>query len=641
MCGIFGHTKGKKKQDLSKSRDALSILEHRGPDQWNDWYNEDIYLGHRRLSIMDLSEAGKQPMLIKRQDGSSVVLIANGEIWNYKALRAELELKHSFSSNSDSEVILHGYIEWGLDSLLEKLDGMYAFCLYDSSKHRLFLIRDRFGVKPIYFSPPSAYNEYQFSFASEAKAILYLYPGLRAFSIAGIADWILHRGSYTGLTPYSGIFRIMPGHYLSVDTKNGEYVTKQYYELLDKINTTPTSENKLDSLFRNAVNKRLMSDVPLGLQLSGGIDSSLVAAEFVSINPTQNSSLHSFSIGFSEREDKSLSEEPYARFVAQNLGLTHHQFDIDKEKVSRNFSKVVWLSDGMLDFPNSIAIYQLCLYAKSYVSVQLTGEGADELMGGYTKFKKAISLANETKNKFLVPDFILSLLSKIHPKIARNLYLRNRYAGKKNEILNHLNSYVSRKTVEHVCGYTPSLLLDQVYPPESKNRVFFDSLSFEKQLLLLDHKTYLMSVLERQDKASMGASIEARVPFLDKDLVEWAINLPVNKLILQTETKIILKNRAAKIFSNAFAYRSKRGFSIPIYRWMKLNDGFGEFLKNIDDDEFLLREMVTKYRQTKTKAKFDNILLNYADTESQWMLWFFMVLREAQRQFLIVDVREV
>lgn len=633
MCGIFGHSMPQKGFDLDHSREALHTLMHRGPDQWSDWRDERVYIGHRRLSILDLSDAGKQPMISKLSDGHMIVMSANGEIWNFQELRAELSSKYAFKSNSDSEVLLFGYQEWGLERLLERIDGMYAFSIYDSRVGKLFVARDRFGVKPLYYAPPCPANGQQFVYASEVKAIFAHCPEFRYFSRRGVVDWLAHRGSYSGLTPYTGIHKLLPGHYISYDLKSGGVAIERYYNLLDYARGDSHAED-LEAYFHDSVKKRLMADVPIGLQLSGGVDSSLVADEMATIVDGAEG-LNSFSVGFKEAREAHLSEEPYARYVAEKLGLEHHQMNINRDDVREAYEHVLWLCDGMLDFPNTIPIYLLSQYSKQHVSVQLTGEGADELFGGYTKFMRMAALGKGGGALGLVPDALIPKLASLKPELARRVYLAKNYGGRKSAILDQLNCYISKATLAHLFRSTPSSLADQMYVPDSFERAKFDTLPFEKRLLLMDHKTYLHAVLERQDRGSMGASIESRVPFLDRKMIEWGISLPMEDLYDSSGTKKILKDMASKRFGHEFAHRRKVGFPMPIASWMKDERGFGAFYKKTQQDDFIFADEIGRRRH----GDFDRTLLHYSDSEGQWIDWFMMVLRGAQDRFNITDVK--
>lgn len=611
MCGIFGYSHNND-LDLQAARASLNTLSHRGPDQWGDWRDENLYLGHRRLSILDLSQNARQPM-----QSDHHVLTANGEIWNHQDLHAQLAQNFTFHSQSDSEILLHGAKQWGINGLINKIQGMFAFALYDKPNKILTLARDRYGVKPLYFAQTSK----GFAFASEIKALFEWDDTLRYFSKTGIKDWLLYRGGRSGFTPYAGIYRLLPGYTLRYDIHKRSYCLSRYYNLADQITSRASNPDEIEDHLQGAVHKRLMGDVPIGVQLSGGVDSSLVSSLMRKSLPNQE--IHSFSIGFADEKDKHFSEEPYAQRVANDLNLTHHQYNITSRDVADHFTHAIWLHDGMLDFPNSIPIYLLSKYAKNHITAQLTGEGADELLAGYTKFKYMQKLAGPWyKILNIVP---WSAAQNLPAKYARAFYLARHYGGDQDKILRHINSYISHQTLDHIFG--PGEQEDISSIPQD--------ISFLQKLVINDHQTYLQAVLERQDKASMGAGVESRVPFLDQDFVHYAINLPASALIEKNETKAVLKTLAATKFDKAFAYRKKRGFPMPVKQWMSQEQGLKRYADKIYDDDFLLREYLSRYQQ----RSFGNVLLHYADTEHQWMQYFFMVLRAAQDVFHIRGVK--
>ena len=620
MCGIFGFTNFKM-CELDDARMALNTLQHRGPDQWDDYYDENIYMGHRRLSILDLSERGKQPMI--SEDGG-VVIAVNGEIYNFQDLKDDLRAKYPFQSTSDSEVLLYGFIEWGIDELLNKIDGMYAISIYDKKKNELYLARDIFGKKPIYF----AQREDRIYYSSEIKAFFEFDDSFRTFSYEGIKDWIYHRGSHSKSTIFHDVSKLPPGRYLKIRDNKIEEI--KYYDILDHISDTPRNSDlrELQSYLEAAIKKRLMSDVPVGLQLSGGVDSSLVG-HYLKKNHAEQT--HSFSIGFAEKEYERFSEEKYATFVAEKEKLIHHQHNVTKDDVVSNFEHVIWLFDGMLEYPNSIPIFLLSKYEKPFITVALTGEGADELFGGYTKFRNMGDLENESVMRH-VPRFVIeNLVGAFLRSRARALYLRKRYGGKTKDILENINCYITPETFEKIFGPNEKSLFDDIDYERIKKYPFY------KQLLIMDHKTYLFSLLDRQDRSSMGASIESRLPFLDKNMIEWAINLDKDELFDNKENKKLLKKLSASIFGEKFTYRHKMGFPLPVQDWLDDEHGFNPYLNKIFDDDFLLNQKIdTKFlREYLASKSFDMKNLNYGDSERIWIKWFLMVIRTAQDVFNI------
>lgn len=624
MCGIFGYY-GLSSDNLSRARKALNTLEHRGPNQWGDWYNSNVYIGHQRLSIIDLSEKATQPM----QDENSVIA-HNGEIYNFLDIRSKLERKYNFKSSSDSEVLLHGYNEWGLEKLLDVIDGMYVFSIYDKKLNKLFLVRDRFGQKPLFYT---SYDQ-KLLFSSEIKALFEFAPSLRVFSYEGIKDWIYHRGSHHSETIYYNIHKLQPGCYLEI-TKSGIKINK-YYDILDYINEGDYQDHGFDNLEKDlseAVNKRLISDVPLGVMLSGGIDSSLIAYY---LNKKTSAEKHTFSIGFDKLKYRNYTEESYARHVASKFGFTHHHLNISSDDVMDSFEKVIYHCDGMLDFPNTIAIYLLSKYAKDFVTVILTGEGADELFGGYNKYNTAIKQSINNSPQ-LLNNLGYFFLNKINIRrltsTTRELYLKKEYMGENKKLLEDINCYISPETFSKIFGENTISIFDNIDYNQLLNIPFY------KQLLIMDHKTYLFSVLDRQDRATMAASLESRSPFLDKNLIENSISLSKRYFFNDNQTKVALKNKSEEIFGKEFTYRKKMGFPLPINNWINTNK-FSKYLNPIFSTDFLLNKKIdTKFLHPYLKSNsFDYKLVNYANSERLWINWFLMVLRTAQDVFNIKEI---
>lgn len=631
MCGFFGCL-NLSPDRVADARRALDTMCHRGPDQWDDWCETGVYVGHRRLSIRDLSEHGRQPFV--SPDGG-VVVVVNGEIYNDPELRRELG-EHRFRSGSDSEVVLHGYETWGFERLLEKLDGMYALAVYDTRERRLYLAKDRWGKKPLFYASVAG----SFLFASEAKAILEYAPQTRVFSFEGIKRWVAQRGSHHESTIFAGIRRLSPGSFLTVD--HDLAVRKhRYYDLLDVAlagvaRPSPDGavlDGELDERLEAAISRRLVSDVPIGLQLSGGVDSSLVAGM---LRRSSHERLHTFSVVFTEPEYAAYSEEPYSRRVAERWNYDHHSFGITRAAVAAEYPHAIWLSDGMLDYPNTIPLYMLNRYAKPHATVLLTGEGADELLGGYGKFATAAGLAAGTRWGRLLPEALFERRGsrRVEFRIQRPAYLQKHYGGDADAILEYLNSYISPATFERLFGAPESGLLDGF------DRSKLAALPFARRLLTVDHLTYLYSVLDRQDRASMGASVETRSPFMDRELVEWATALDPAVLYDREATKKPLKRLAARMYDDSFAYRSKVGFPLPVEHWIEDPQCFGPFYGKALEEDFLLFERVDRDAVLSwlSSDAFGRRLMNYQTTERNWVQWFMMVLRSTQDVFRITGI---
>lgn len=632
MCGIFGILNFSTHR-LEDARNALHTITHRGPDQWGEHVGNGIYLGHRRLSIRDLSENGRQPFV---DPETGVAVIVNGEIWNDKALRAQLG-ESRFRGHSDCEVFLHGYLTWGLESLLQRLDGFFAAAIHDPRDGSLHLIKDRFGKKPLYF----AQSEKVWVFASEAKAILAYSPEFRVFDLQGIQHWITYRGSRQPKTIFKGVKKLTAGCYLSIN-KDGQAIERSYYDLIElthqrypaKFSSDEHLDEHVEHLLGKAIEKRFLSDVPVGLQLSGGVDSSLVA---VLSREQRSEPLHTYTVTFPSQQDQSFDESHFAREVARHCDFIHHEIPVDNASITEAFPHVVWLFDGMLDIPNAIPIHLLACEAKKDVSVLLTGEGADELFGGYGKFSWGPGLLARQKTwQSWIPDSVFSALPmpmSLQHKL-RETYLTREYAGQANKLLTGLNCFVTPNTSARLLG------TETLDPLQGLNSQTLCKLPFAKQMQLVDQLTYLNFLLERQDKASMGHAMEARLPFLDQALIEAIMPVASEVLFAPGALKKPLKRLLAKRMGAEFTYRQKVGFALPIENWLHDKAGMGRYVEQALAPDFLLWQQVDR-NKVLDFLKSDSYSLrqvSYGDDERLWMRWFLAVLAVAQEAFAITGI---
>lgn len=633
MCGIFGILNFPS-QRLEDARHALHTITHRGPDQWGEHIGDEIYFGHRRLSIRDLSEKGRQPF-VDRETGVAVVV--NGEIWNDKTLRAQLG-ESRFRGHSDCEVFLHGYLTWGLAGLLQRLDGFFAAAIHDPRDGSLHLIKDRFGKKPLYYAQSGKI----WVFASEAKAILDFAPEFRVFDLQGIQHWITYRGSRQPTTIFKGIRKVTAGSYLSI-ARNGQATEHAYYDLIKltqqhypaKFDSDEELDEYVEHLLSKAIEKRFLSDVPVGLQLSGGVDSSLIA---MLSREQRSESLHTYTVTFPSKQDQAFDESHFAREVARHCEFTHHEIPVDNGSITEAFPHVVWLFDGMLDIPNAIPIHLLACEAKKDVSVLLTGEGADELFGGYGKFSWGPGLVTRKKTwQRWIPDGLFSTLPmpvSLQHKV-RGVFLTKEYADEGEKLLRELNSFVTPTTSKKIFG---GLGLD---PLVGLDLHLLKRLPFFKQMQLVDQLTYLNFLLERQDKAGMGHAMEARLPFLDQALVEVIMPLAEESLISPPFLKKPLKRLLAKRVGNEFSHRSKVGFALPIANWLRNKRGLGQYVEQALAPGFLLWQVVDRNTILKylTSRSYSIRQVSYCDDEKNWLYWFLAVLAVAQEAFSIRSIQ--
>lgn len=632
MCGIFGILNFPS-QRLEDARHALHTITHRGPDQWGEHIGDEIYFGHRRLSIRDLSENGRQPF-VDRETG--VAVIVNGEIWNDKTLRTQLG-EDRFRGHSDCEVFLHGYLTWGLAGLLQRLDGFFAAAIHDPRDGSLHLIKDRFGKKPLYYAQSGKI----WVFASEAKAILDFAPEFRVFDLQGIQHWITYRGSRQPKTIFKGIRKVTAGSYLSI-ARNGQATEHAYYDLIKltqqhypaKFDSDEELDEYVEHLLSKAIEKRFLSDVPVGLQLSGGVDSSLVAT----LSAEQRSeSLHTYTVTFPSQQDQAFDESNFAREVARHCEFTHHEIPVDNGSITEAFPHVVWLFDGMLDIPNAIPIHLLACEAKKDVSVLLTGEGADELFGGYGKFSWGPGLVARKKTwQSWIPDRVFSTLpmpASLQHKI-RDTFLANEYAGQGDKLLRELNCFVTPKTAQTL------LRTETLDPLRDMDLQILGKLPFAKQMQLVDQLTYLNFLLERQDKASMGHAMEARLPFLDQALIEAIMPASSDMLFAPDALKKPLKRLLAKRMGEDFTYRKKVGFALPIEHWLHDTNAMGRYVEQALNPDFLLWQVVDRNAVLDflKSDRFSLRQVSYGDDERLWTRWFLAVLAVAQEAFSIHSI---
>ena len=554
------------------------ILHHRGPDDGGVFVDGNIGLGHRRLSIVDVAHGG-QPMF---NGDRSCVIVYNGEVYNHADHRDELIAKgHEFQNRSDTETILHLYEEYGRDCV-EYLRGMFAFAIWDNRKRELFIARDRFGVKPLYYVHDSEGNLF---FASEIKALLEVGAVKPEVNFNALPDQFANHGTSGDETLFRGVKRLLPGHTLTWN--NGRIDIREFWDLTFE----PKHETRSDAeyieewrdLFKKSVELRLMADVPLGMFLSGGIDSSAIAAM---MSTMVREPIKTFSVGFSEREANELE---YARLVSKKFGTDHHEITITGEQFFEALPNLVWHEDEPIGFVASVPLYFVSKLAQEHVKVVLTGEGSDETLAGYGRYQKALTLINYgEKYESMTPSFFRDA---IRGGVAT-------LPGVLNRKLNR--TFLSRETdIE-------SLFFDNfaVFPKamqakmfnretrekiENKNPYFLQNLWIEKcdaddvldKLLYADTKTYLHELLMKQDQMSMAASVESRVPFLDHKLVEFTARMPREMKIRGGTTKWILREAMKGILPAEILERPKMGFPVPIGSWFR-----GEFKHIVD--EFVL-----------------------------------------------------
>jgi asparagine synthase (glutamine-hydrolysing) len=574
MCGIAGYLRLRPERSAPIARDVaghmLAAIRRRGPDGEGQWRSADdlCWLGHRRLAVIDL-HTGDQPMCNEDQ---TVWTVFNGEIYNYRALRAELQAHgHRFRTHSDTEVLVHGYEQWGVRGLARRLQGIFAFALYDTANRRLSLVRDPMGVKPLYWWSDGG----SLLFASEMKSLL-RHPALRNRKVnrAGVAQVLVTRYVSRPDTLFEGLSRLPEGCLLEFSV-NGEShpASQRYWDVRYRPAQIGLEEatEQLDVLLRQTVDMQLMSDVPLGVQLSGGVDSSVVVALMETLRRERGdpARVKTFSVGFDVAE---FSELAYARQVAERYGTEHHEITVGFREFAEELPFLAWLYDEPMGQPPAIPTYFMCREAKKHVTVMLCGEGADELFGGYSKYVlEQLSPALDWMPGALRARLLRGVASRLPfsearlRRTAEILSIGDRpsrfaswYSGFDLDLQRRVLSSSMRSAIgDGGLARAFGQIVDAC-----------DGGSALERFLYCDIHTRLVDdILVKGDRMSMGAGIEARVPFLDHKLVEFAARLPPQLKVSGLRSKVVLKRLAERYLPHEAIHRRKVGFIVPLTRW--------------------------------------------------------------------------
>lgn len=553
MCGISGILNFSDNQiDASKLHKMNTVLEHRGPDAAGIFIDKNIGLAHRRLSIIDTSSAGNQPFYSKN---NNLVLVFNGEIYNYKSFYSELKSNEiTLQSGSDTEVLLHLYELYGL-KMLPRLQGMFAFAIWNKSTQELVLVRDRMGVKPLYYS---IFND-ELYFGSEQKALFAAGVPLKIDN-EGILEYFYNRFVAGENTLFENVKKILPGHY-GVFSKNGEHKTTKWWDLKYEIENYPKinePEKWFEENFSNSVSLRMVADVPVGVLLSGGLDSSAILAQLKQLN---FENIQTFTIGFSEKKH---DESVLAENLSNQYNYSYNNIVVEDELLFENLKKVTYFQDEPLmhvNEPHLLAISQL---ANKKVKVLLSGEGADELMGGYVRYKtlknisilQAVSYLSGFENLIKNPR-INKLFRYSNIKNPDDLIIFNG----SNTFPNDINKFYQKNEIpQNKYRYEILKQAKSLYPND-----------LQRQALYFDQHTYMCSLLDRNDRCTMGASIECREPFLDTNLITGLGTLPNNWLFKGKKGKFILKNNMQNKLPKEIINFKKIGLSSPWGKYFNTN----------------------------------------------------------------------
>ncbi|MGC2236310.1 MAG: asparagine synthase (glutamine-hydrolyzing) [Pyrinomonadaceae bacterium] len=570
MCGIAGWANLENNRAQNHSETVLhqmcERMKHRGPDSEGLWLDESVALGMRRLSIIDL-HTGEQPVY---SEDRSIVVVMNGELYNFREVRSELEKRgHKFETNTDTEILPHLYEEYG-EAMLEHINGMFAFALWDKRKKKLLIARDRFGEKPLYYGVFDG----KLIFASEPKVLLE-HPSVKAeINTEALRHYLSFDYVPAPLSIYKGIYKLPAAHLLTLE--NGEIKTRRYWNLsFHKNGSTPTIDTaakELREIISDAVRMRLVSDVPLGILLSGGVDSSTVAA-FAAQHATEK--VKTFSIGF---EEDSFDESKYARQVATHLNTEHYEDKLSVEKAADLISEIgTWLDEPMSD-GSLLPTFLLSRFVRKYVTVALGGDGGDEIFAGYPMyFGHKVANIYDRLPKFLRSGLIEPIVNNL-PVSTKNLsfdYKAKRFvAASKYDLVTRHHSWFGSFSIDaHERLLSKDVLANSsndIYKGAKDLLKITDAENEIEQMQFLDMNFYMAEdILTKVDRASMAVSLEVRAPFLDPRVAEYAASLPAKYKLKGNKGKYILKKAVEGLLPKTILQRPKKGFGIPIAQWLK------------------------------------------------------------------------
>ena len=587
MCGfitLWDKTNGSLTYDLEA---ITATMRHRGPDDYASLFLGSAALAFRRLKIIDLSMRARQPML--NEDGT-IALVFNGRIYNYLSLRTELEQKgHVFCSDSDCEVVLHLYEEEG-EACVSKLRGMFAFCLYDQKKEQLFGARDRFGIKPLYYTETDNY----FALASEAKALTKLPAFTVRLNEKAIPHYLTFQYVPEPETMFSGIYKIPPAH--TFTWRKGALKLTRYWQVAFSPQSRPLEEflEGTREVLREAVRLHTQADVPRGAFLSGGIDSTVIVGLLRELGPVST-----FSVGYEEEGYSELSE---AAETARYLGTDHEEYIIGHDEYWRNLPKLVWYFDDPVADPAAISLYYVARMARQKIKVTLSGEGADEVFGGYGIYKEPGALRPAAS----LPQPLLRTVYKLWPRIlpGKN-YLRRAATPLEKRFFGNafIFSESEKRKLLKQKNFTPAT---KVTAPYYRQAAAYDEVT---KMQYLDLHTWMVGdILVKADKMSMANGLELRVPFLDHHVFEYAATIPTPYKIKGGLTKYVLRQAFKDLVPPAAVQRPKRGFPVPTRVWLRgpLAKEVGELLNNPELGRYFNRSYIRTLLADHRDGRADN-----------------------------------
>lgn len=597
MCGFVGYInkEADKKDNIKKMADLIA---HRGPDSDGYYTDDDIALGFRRLSIIDLN-TGEQPIY---NEDKTKVIVFNGEIYNFQELREELiEKGYKFKTKTDTEVILHGYEEYR-EKILDKLRGMFAFVIYDTELKEVFAARDFYGIKPFYY----ATMDNTFFFGSEIKSFL-IHPDFKKELNRKMLEYYLTFQYSVGKeTFFKNVFKLMPGHYLKY--KDGKLQIKQYYKLefeADETKTFDEWKKGIDERLKDSIVAHKISDVEVGSFLSSGVDSSFIAA---------NSNVDkTFTVGF---DDKKYSEIRYAEELSEKIKTQNLSKVISKEEYFKSLSNIMYYMDEPLADPSAVALYFVTKVASENVKVSLSGEGADEIFGGYNIYQEPFVWPWYYKIPYPIRSVVGKIAGIFPAKRGLNFLVRR---GKKLEDRFVGNAFIfDTKEIKKITSFKNETKgfkeLTEKYYEKVKDKDDVTKMQY------IDFNFWLIGdILLKADKMSMANSLEVRVPFLDRPLIDYARKIPTKYKVDKYKTKKIFRKIANETLEDKVSDKKKLGFPVPIRVWMKENDVYNTIKNRFEkSEEFFNTKKIIQLLDEHKEGKKDN-------SRKVWTIYIFLL----------------
>ena len=656
MCGISGFIlkRANKKLGLEILQKMVSSLSHRGPDNKGFWNNHEQtqFVGHTRLSILDLSANGSQPMLDSTQ---RYVIIYNGEIYNHNYLRNYLHKNYSanikWNSTSDTETLIQCIYYMGIEKSLKLIDGMFAFALFDNKKNTLTLVRDRFGQKPLYYG----WVNNNFVFASELKAIKSFSGFNNELNLNSLSLYFKFMYIPAPHTIYKDIYKLRPGHmlnislqekYLKIDKTNNfqskNFIYKSWWSLEQQIKLSKNKSysnniemrDQLSLALSNSVKDQLISDVPIGCFLSGGIDSSTITSIMSDVS---SSKISTFSVGIN---NLNYDESKYAKIISNYLNTDHNEIFLSEKELTDSIHDIPEIYDEPFADSSQIPTLLISKFAREKIKVVLTGDAGDELFGGYNRYVWATKSWNIIKYlpfsiRRSISKFLLKLPSNFN-QILINIVIRFfKFDIDKSSSLIKLNKFLQKlETIENLDDMYFSLIVEwknyeKILSSEVTTNEFSEflepdiSLSYQEKMMFWDSQTYLPDdILCKVDRASMSVGLESRLPFLGNEVVDVAWSVPLNRKINNENTKIILREVLAQYLPDNLYNRSKMGFSIPIGDWFK--NQLKELVYDNLSKSNLQKHNILNFKTIENTIN-DHMLNNYNNQHKLWSLLMFQL----------------